>query len=317
MRPCVTCQKSVRQACQRVNQAATRKWARPSRTHAHLDVSELRARGSIRCMVATEIFVYTVGEWHFCVLTSCHGLCGQRGRTPPNSAQGPPRTKTVMPSLRDLVISHPRAWLLYAVGLCLCLLCMPTHVFLGASMAWSVILSIVFGEQMSGAQPREPGAVQHNSASQREVIAATVTICLLISYYSTLYFPMMFETGRIVVDALMEPMAKWSCSTQGRAPNVLPIMFVGQSIGVLVAIVPIVVLFFPAVWYKSWLESCPKSLSYGDKVKMCLAIASTTCILSALPSAPVYRGGAWGSRLDKPPVGWMQFGLMRELDLAA
>ena len=86
--------------------------------------------------------------------------------------------------------------------------------------------------------------------------------------------------------------------------------------------VPIVILSFPAVWYKwkytsSWLESCPKRLLYGDKVKMCLAIASTACILSALPEAPTYRGGAWGSRLDKPQVGWMQFGLMRELDLAA
>lgn len=227
-----------------------------------------------------------------------------------------------MPSLRELVASHPRVWLLYAEGLCLCLLCMPTHVSLGATMAWSVICSINFGKQMSGAQPREPGAAQHNPASKREVIAATVTICLLISYYSTLYFPVKSETGRIVVDALMKPIAKWSCSTQGREPNVLPIMFVGLFIGEFVAIVPIVVLSFPAVLYKwksksPWLESCPERLSYGDKVKMCLAIAATTCLLSTLPEIPVYRGGAWGSRLDKPPVGWMQFGLMRELDLAA
>ena len=244
--------------------------------------------------------------------------------TPLNSCtrrHGPTKT-VIMPSLRELVASHPRVWLLYAVGLCFCLLCMPTHAFLGAATAWSVIFSIIFGEQMSGAQPREPEAAQHNSASKCEVIVATVTICLLISYYSTLYFPMMFETCRIMVDVLMEPMAKWSCSTQGRAPNVLPIMFVGQFIGAFVAMVPIVILSFPAVWYKwkntsSWLESCPKRLLYGDKVKMCLAIASTACILSALPEAPTYRGGAWGSRLDKPQVGWMQFGLMRELDLAA
>ena len=212
-----------------------------------------------------------------------------------------------MHPVRDAIASH--GWLLYAMALGLCCAgIMPFPILIGGAAVWL----IMFGG--GTCDPATHGVAR--SASQVEVLVVTAVACAFVSYASILWMPILSETARIVMDALMDPLRKWSCSTQGREPNIFPPMFVSQFIGGCVSPVPLAILSLATAWYASKKRLSNASFSDADKVKMCLAIGVTSYFIAGLPPLPTYRGGAYGSRLDQPRVGWMQFGRMRELDLA-
>jgi hypothetical protein len=66
-------------------------------------------------------------------------------------------------------------------------------------------------------------------------------------------------------------------------------MFIGQLTGAALGVVPTIFLTAPASWYAGKKQLSLRSFSSGDKLKMCLAIATTTFVLSTLPEVPIYR----------------------------
>ena len=223
-----------------------------------------------------------------------------------------------MHSLRDALASH--GWLLYATVFGLIFLGMPACILVGGVPAWLIMFGAHNIRRSAGTTwTCEPAA---RSASRLELLVATAVICAAVSYVSVVQEPIKAETARIVMDSLLQPLRKWSCSTQGRDPNIIPLMFVSQCIGAFVSQVPNVILLAPlGAWFgyakkKTFMKTGSNVIfSDGDQDKMCVAIAVTTCFLVTVPPLPCYRGGAYGSRLDQPRVGWMQYGLMRELKL--
>ena len=111
-----------------------------------------------------------------------------------------------MRSLRDMIVSYPRGWLLYAMGLCMgllciCYLCVPTRMLTLGSMAWLSIWTIMFDPQT-----HEPGAT-YNLASQREVLAMTVMTCLRAGWPSRSGWPSRASAAC--------PSAAWRLSLRG------------------------------------------------------------------------------------------------------
>ena len=111
-----------------------------------------------------------------------------------------------MQSLRSAALCLP-CWLLclcYVMAAridahtdCCFIVRLPFSIFVGAC---AVVLV------MSMPNTREPGAT---SASRQEVLAATISICVIVGYISTLFEPICTDLAVIVADALQPSLKKW------------------------------------------------------------------------------------------------------------